>query len=221
MTSDFAAGLFFVMAAIVGPTIIIVVMILRHKQRALIHRERIAVLEKGIEVPQLPGQRSSGPASPQPYMLRGLIWLFAGLALTFALVAISGTTDRPPTVEEKIRMTNNARSSGATQEEVQRLWEDNSPRRSSLPTGAAAAVGLIPTRSGRRISRLLRYSAKEVEVLKHNDAAGPFRDSGGVAFAHGLAGFNQSASDRTTITTAMCSVRPGVAFGLENSTPTP
>src|ERR1700689_3800633 len=95
-------------------------------------------------------------------MLRGLIWLFAGLAITFALVALSGTSNRPPTTEERIRMASNARASGATDEEVKRLWEDTSPHPTGLPIGAAA-LGLIPSAVG---AAYLVFYASERKKLR-------------------------------------------------------
>jgi hypothetical protein len=149
MKADYAALLLFVMAVLVGPGIIIAAMVLRFQQRALIHKERIAAIEKGIDVPPFPSDRSgpSAPWSPQQYLLRGLIWLFAGLAIAFALGAISGTSNHPVTTEERIRMANNARSNGATEEEIKRLWADTSSRPSGLPAGAAA-LGSIPAAVG-------------------------------------------------------------------------
>jgi hypothetical protein len=151
MKPEFAALLLFAMAGLVGPAIIVVAMILRHQQRTLIYKERIAAIEKGIEPPQLPSdRRSSGPSepwTPQEHLRRGLIWLFAGLAIIAALGALSSTANRPITTEEKIRIANNARSAGATDEEIKRLWEDNSTRPSGLPVGAAA-LGLVPAAVG-------------------------------------------------------------------------
>lgn len=132
---------------LVSPAIIICAMILRHQRRALIHKERLAAIEKGIDPPQLPPDRQSAPWTPERYMLSGLIWLFAGLAITAALAALSGTSNRPITTEEKIRMANMARSSGATDEEIKRLWADTSSRPNGLPLGVAA-IGLIPTAVG-------------------------------------------------------------------------
>jgi hypothetical protein len=163
MRPEFAALLLFVLAVLVGPGIIIATMVLRHKQRALMHKERMAALEKGVDVPTFPADLGlSNPATPQPYMLRGLIWLFAGLAITFALLALSGNSNRPLTTWEKVQLANNARSSGATDEEVKRLWEDTSARPTGLPIGAAA-LGLIPSAVG---AAYLVFYASERKKLR-------------------------------------------------------
>ena len=47
------------------------------------HKERMAAIEKGLE---LPPELPPAPAQPPPrsrYLLRGLIWLGVGLAITF------------------------------------------------------------------------------------------------------------------------------------------
>jgi hypothetical protein len=50
------------------------------------HKERMAAIEKGLELP--PPESLPPPAQMPPrarYLLRGLIWLGVGLALTFAV----------------------------------------------------------------------------------------------------------------------------------------
>jgi len=166
MRPDFGLLFVFVIGAMAGPAIIIVAMILRHQQRALIHKERIAAIEKGVDVPPIPSDRRaaapSEPWTPRNYMLRGLIWLFAGLAITFALAAVAGTSNLPVTTEEKIRMANNARTAGATDEEIKRLWADNSPRATGLPIGAAA-LGLIPTAVGAAYLLFYGFERKKLQ----------------------------------------------------------
>lgn len=61
------------------------------KKRAIYelhHRERLAAIDKGMEVPPLPpelfdgGQRARGPGN---YLLRGLIWSAIGIGILIAL----------------------------------------------------------------------------------------------------------------------------------------
>lgn len=50
------------------------------------HKERLAAIEKGIEVPPPPaGLLESKSASPHRTLLHGLVWLFVGISLLFAL----------------------------------------------------------------------------------------------------------------------------------------
>lgn len=61
------------------------------KQRdiyTLHHRERMAAIEKGIEVPPLPEAfftENTTPYSPRRNLLKGLVWLFIGLTVLLAL----------------------------------------------------------------------------------------------------------------------------------------
>ena len=58
---------------------------------ALYHQERMAAIEKGIELPPLPEGFFSAdgkpprPLSPHGKLLTGLVWLFIGLSLLVAL----------------------------------------------------------------------------------------------------------------------------------------
>jgi hypothetical protein len=62
----------------------------RRKFYELHHKERLAAIEKGVELPPLPAEfLGSKPKGRPRYLLRGLIWLFVGLGL---LIALSGIT---------------------------------------------------------------------------------------------------------------------------------
>jgi Domain of unknown function (DUF6249) len=57
---------------------------------ALHHKERMAAIEKGMDVPPLPPEffrdgRSSGPRTHNDFLRRGLVLLFVGAAITAAL----------------------------------------------------------------------------------------------------------------------------------------
>lgn len=50
------------------------------------HKERLAAIEKGIEMPPPPaGLLDVKESSPHRMLLRGLVWLFVGIGLLFAL----------------------------------------------------------------------------------------------------------------------------------------
>jgi len=56
----------------------------------LYHQERMAAIDKGLELPPLPEAfftDSTRPRSPRGQLLKGLIWLFTGSAVTMALFA--------------------------------------------------------------------------------------------------------------------------------------
>ena len=57
---------------------------------ALYHQERMAAIEKGVECPPWPDRLladEAAPASPRRHLLKGLVWLFIGLAATVAIYA--------------------------------------------------------------------------------------------------------------------------------------
>src|SRR5438046_1841018 len=68
----------------------------RRKIYELHHKERLATIEKGVELPPLPVELIGAYPKGRPrYLLRGLIWLFVGLGI---MVVLFGFT--PPAVEE-------------------------------------------------------------------------------------------------------------------------
>ena len=62
-----------------------------NKKRSLyefMHKERMAAIEKGIDVPPLPPELLRDPRrerSAMEYLRRGLVWSLVGVTLTFAL----------------------------------------------------------------------------------------------------------------------------------------
>jgi len=56
------------------------------------HKERLAAIERGMELPPLPESfyQSIKPARRSSYLLPGLVWLFVGVGIFIALGAIAG-----------------------------------------------------------------------------------------------------------------------------------
>jgi len=56
------------------------------------HRERLAAIERGMDLPALPESfyQSIKPARRSSYLLPGLVWLFVGIGIFIALGAIAG-----------------------------------------------------------------------------------------------------------------------------------
>ena len=81
-----------VVSIILGLSIPIVAIIADFARRRTIyelhHKERLAAIEKGIELPSLLTE-GLGPRARPRYLLRGLLWLFGGLG---TLLALSGIT---------------------------------------------------------------------------------------------------------------------------------
>jgi hypothetical protein len=75
-----------------GCSIAIVAIYTQYRQQkdafALYHQERMAAIEKGIELPPAPEgllDEAEKPAHPRRLLLTGLVWLFIGVGLVVAL----------------------------------------------------------------------------------------------------------------------------------------
>src|ERR1700683_2106730 len=76
---------------VMGPEAVVTIMVLsaagiiiwslniRYRRQELRHKERMAAIEKGAELPAESPERPLLPWSPRVYLLRGLFWLFTGL----------------------------------------------------------------------------------------------------------------------------------------------
>lgn len=63
----------------------------RRKIYELHHKERLAAIEKGVDLPPLPPELfGAGPKGRPRYLLRGLVWLFVGLGALVGLYGITG-----------------------------------------------------------------------------------------------------------------------------------
>jgi hypothetical protein len=84
-----------IIAIILGIGIAMLAIFLSYRRRketfALYHQERMAALDKGVELPPLPdfllseNGKSVGPYNPRRLLLKGLVWLFIGIGLGLAL----------------------------------------------------------------------------------------------------------------------------------------
>jgi hypothetical protein len=62
---------------------------LRHNRRAMIHKERLAAIEKGIELPSLEQEAQRSATNVQRVLLlAGLIWISLGIGTYVTLVAL-------------------------------------------------------------------------------------------------------------------------------------
>ena len=64
----------------------------RRRMMELHHKERMAAIERGMEIPPLPSEVASPPPPRRSTLLPGLIWLLVGLALTVGLSQINTST---------------------------------------------------------------------------------------------------------------------------------
>lgn len=87
-----------IIAVVMGCSIPLVLFLFDYLKKkhlyAAIHRERVAAIEKGLDLPPWPeGLFSSREVQPHPrrYLRRGLVWLFLGIALGVSLYYGGGT----------------------------------------------------------------------------------------------------------------------------------
>jgi hypothetical protein len=98
MNEDAIAVFIPIVAIVMSLSIPIVYTIMDYRRRRDIveahHRERLAAIERGVDIPPLP-ESFYQPISRRPprtgsTLLPGLIWLFVGIALFVALGAVAG-----------------------------------------------------------------------------------------------------------------------------------
>jgi hypothetical protein len=64
---------------------------IRHQRRLIIHRERLAALEKGVDLPPLVEEMQRGSFNVQRLLLlAGLCWVSVGVALFMTLIGLAG-----------------------------------------------------------------------------------------------------------------------------------
>jgi hypothetical protein len=96
MNEEVVAVFIPIIAIIMSLSIPIVYAIVDYRRRRDIveanHKERLAAIERGMELPALPESfyQSIKPARRSSYLLPGLVWLFVGIGIFIALGAIAG-----------------------------------------------------------------------------------------------------------------------------------
>jgi hypothetical protein len=93
MTADVLVFVVPIVAIVMGVGIGMLGMWLDYRKKREIfqlhHSERMAAIEKGVDVPPLPPEFFADyrrrPRTPSDYLRRGLVWLLLGVALTIAL----------------------------------------------------------------------------------------------------------------------------------------
>jgi hypothetical protein len=96
MSEDVVAVFIPIVAIVMSLSIPIVFAVVDYRRRRDIveatHKERLAAIERGMELPALPESfyQSVKPARRSSYLLPGLVWLFVGIGIFIALGAIAG-----------------------------------------------------------------------------------------------------------------------------------
>jgi uncharacterized membrane protein YuzA (DUF378 family) len=93
MSPDILAVMIPLSAIILGISAGIVGIVAKHRQQVqradLRHRERLAAMDKGVELPP----ELEDPVDRPRYLLKGLVWGFIGIACYFALNALAGSEE--------------------------------------------------------------------------------------------------------------------------------
>ncbi len=87
-----------IIAIIMGIAIGMLAIVMNYRKRkelyTLYHQERMAAIEKGVELPELPSRWLTDeapdevtPYNPRRHLLKGLAWLFVGIGLGVAVWA--------------------------------------------------------------------------------------------------------------------------------------
>jgi hypothetical protein len=152
------SAIFAIFVLVAAQVVILVALYLRYRNLQMFHKERLAALEKGIATPlgQMPA-----PWSPRVYLLRGLLWSFAGAALIICLLGIAASSHRPEPADTTLwRAKNIAQSLNLSAEEARQIAEkDRDVRQNGLPF-SVALLGLIPVGIG--FAYLVFYYTGEV-----------------------------------------------------------
>lgn len=90
MADNIISALIPIVAIVMGIGLAMISVVNGYRQRRTLielhHRERLTAIEKGVEVPAPPeGLLDVRKPSPHAALLRGLVWLFVGIGLLFAL----------------------------------------------------------------------------------------------------------------------------------------
>jgi len=139
---------------------VVAYLVLRHQKELLQHRERMAALEKG-----LPTESATAHSSLPPhriYFLRGMIWLFTGLALLAFLTVFFAATATNPVGDDlgfRLMHEKHLRELGATDEQVRQAMKQMTERRPDGPPIQLGMIGLVPAAVG--VAYLLFYRAEQ------------------------------------------------------------
>src|SRR5258706_6287424 len=93
METETLAVMIPIIATVMGMGTAIVAIYFGYRRRTemfkLYHQERMAAIDKGVELPPIPDSffASTYTSSPRRDLLKGLIWLFLGVGITITLYA--------------------------------------------------------------------------------------------------------------------------------------
>jgi len=141
---------------------------LRAHQTRMLHQERLAAIDKGVDIK--PILLNATPAfGHRIYLLRGLIWLFAGAALAGVLAVATPlfrTSARPlgQALEERLVRIQMLKNLGATPEQIAALEKQHSPSAPPPPPNLTI-IAIIPMSVGLAYLIFYRLEEKRMRAL--------------------------------------------------------
>lgn len=143
--SEFAA-LLFVVIMFSALVLVVVMLVLRHRNQQFLHQERMAALEKGTTVPAGP---APAPWSARVYLLRGLMWSMGGAALIVFLFGLAASSHRPASGESIMwRAKTLSQSSDIPLDQARQIVEKDEANQPDRMPSSVALLGLIPLAVG-------------------------------------------------------------------------
>jgi Domain of unknown function (DUF6249) len=128
---------------------------MRYKWQTLRHQERMAALEKGAQLPVEPIENP--PWTSRIYLLRGLIWLFSGIAVVIFLGGLAMTDVEMDSLESRMWRAEQLRSAGMPEEQWKRVINEPAQQHQRIPNGLAL-IGLVPIGVG--LAYLIFYAGE-------------------------------------------------------------
>ncbi len=150
---------FFIFFVLCILAVVIVAQIIRHRNQRMLHEERLAALDKGVNVPLSapePGAR------PRVYLLRGLMWTLSSAGLIVCLLGLAWSDqNRSTSAASMAYQARDLRQNlNISPQEAQQLVEKDRARH-SMPF-SVALIGLVPLGVG--IAYLAFYRSEEARA---------------------------------------------------------
>ena len=149
-----------ILAIIAVISVVLPSLTMRFKSQQLRHRERMAALEKGAQLPIEPLE-SNAPFSPRVYLLRGLIWLFSGIAALIFLAGLAITNIETDSLDVRLWQADRMRQSGLPEEQWKKLINEPPAPHHRIPIGLAL-IGLVPIGVG--LAYLIFYTGERKQL---------------------------------------------------------
>lgn len=142
---------------------------LRAHQAQNLHQERLAAIEKGIDIkPILVGAGMTPAFAHRLYLLRGLVWIATGLALAAMLAVLAPFLDDSSNaqvqLEKKLIRANTLKNIGATEAQIAAMEAEiaRQAQRRRPDKMLLCVLGLLPAAVG--AAYLIFYALEEKRV---------------------------------------------------------